>query len=479
MKKKKYKLIIVQRIRQQAAKKTKRRQKRKNNAKKQIEILLPPPRFPRKFSRSNNTNIKQKKITKSDLIQLFLPEDLLFMISQECILNLESIKKEKYHSKGTILLPENFTINNNHSESYETLRKLISALLIERTKKVTLDYSECINIGLNTQVILDIILRSYVKFTNISQVKRHFPIFIGGVNVNHEKVQKLTFSVGSAANFGSELDFPDITKYKLKKHDNRKETDQIKRIERKELDITDMIIYIESSLEKMNKKLTPAKRDDLCTIIGEILINAEEHSTTKYFYSIGYFIEDIRSDNHSGLFRLVIMNFGKTIYQKFKSEDCQNTSIVNRMIELSEKYTMKRLFFPGEFEEECLWSLYALQEGVTSVSKEQYEKRGNGSIRFIDSFFNIKGSVDADDISRLSILSGSTRIVFDGKYRIAEKINSTGETFKVMTFNESGNIEEKPDSKYVFFCKNHFFPGTMINAKILLNDNDVQQISNT
>jgi hypothetical protein len=237
-----------------------------------------------------------------------------------------------------------------------------------------------------------------------------------------------------------------------------------------------MADYVIDCLHKMNKRLTPEKRDDLCTVIGEVLINAEEHSTTQHRFSIGYFKEEKNNGDHFGLFRLVILNFGKTIYEKFKSDDCPNKEIVKRMNDLSVSYTRKLWILPGKFEEESLWTLYALQEGVTSVSQESY-KRGNGSIRFIDSFFNIKGSSQTDNISRMSIVSGRTRIVFDGKYCITEKTNSDGEKFKVMTFNQSGNIEDKPDTDCVIYSKN-YFPGTMISAKLLLNDDDIQQISN-
>lgn len=121
-----------------------------------------------------------------------------------------------------------------------------------------------------------------------------------------------------------------------------------------------------------------------------------------------------------------------------------------------------------------MWTLYALQEGVTSISTKRY-KRGNGSIRFIDSFFNIKGSQSVDNISKMSILSGKTRIIFDGKYEITTKTNDAGNVFKVMTFNKSGNIEDKPDSNYVYSVDD-YFPGTMISAKILLNEDDIKQI---
>ena len=141
------------------------------------------------------------------------------------------------------------------------------------------------------------------------------------------------------------------------------------------------------------------------------------------------------------------------------------------MKELSEKYTTSGWIKAKEFEEETLWTLYALQEGVTSVPDK---KRGNGSINFIESFFSLKGDMEDDHSSFLTIISGNTRITFDGKYQIVEKQRGTeGKTFKMMTFNESGNIEDKPDSKYVTFA-GQFFPGTLITAKISINFNNIE-----
>lgn len=48
-----------------------------------------------------------------------------------------------------------------------------------------------------------------------------------------------------------------------------------------------------------------------------------------------------------------------------------------------------------------------------------------------------------------------------------------GDKYKFMTFNKTGNIEEKPDENYVKFVKNYFH-GTMISAKILFNDGDYE-----
>lgn len=72
------------------------------------------------------------------------------------------------------------------------------------------------------------------------------------------------------------------------------------------------------------------------------------------------------------------------------------------------------------------------------------------------------------------IASGKSRIVFDGSYGI-EKKNDNGEVYRVMTFNKSGSLDNKPDDKFVYNC-DHYFPGTLISVKLLLNDDDIKQI---
>lgn len=180
------------------------------------------------------------------------------------------------------------------------------------------------------------------------------------------------------------------------------------------------------------------------------------------------------TSEHKGIFNLVIFNYGDTIYEKFSSPDCQNMEIKDRMNELSQIYIKKNFFGNSDFTEETLWTLYALQEGVTSVPKEKFRKRGNGSIRFIESFFELKGTgTEMDDVSKMTILSGNTKIIFDGRHEI-KNVKKGNTTFKIMVFNKDGDIESKPDKKNVTFVDN-FFPGTLISAKILISDNDTQQ----
>lgn len=445
---------------------------------------LPIPRsfrrnYTDKYSLNNNVRVPNSK--KNKYQYQYLPINLQYILyCKDSPFYIGSIKQSRYNTNGNIEIPTHFSILETPKESYDTLRRIISALIIEDNELVTLNYSKCKEVSLSTQIILDIILMDYVKYRKkclktFGRASKGYPN-IRAIEINDESLQKMIFSVGSPVNLGiGAMTFDDIIQYRLNVHDNDSIHDSLSRMVQKEIDTTEMIDYVNECLQRMNKRLTPEKLDDLCTVVGEILINAEEHSSTKYRFSMGYFKEENDNGSHYGLFKLVILNFGQTIYEKFKSPNCPNVGIVQKMKALSSQYTKKRFFKPGKLDEESLWTLYALQEGVTSVSTNSY-KRGNGSIRFLESFFNIKGSTSADNVSLMTIASGRARIVFNGEYSIIDKANGIGETFKMMTFNSTGNIEDKPDEKYVTHS-NFYFPGTLITANILLNDDDIKLIN--
>ncbi len=429
--------------------------------------------------------------TYHEVIQKWLPVNLLYILRcPKSDLNEELLKLERTYSqrkppikKITLYVPENFSVVDNSRESFAFLRKTILTLLFGHYKSVYFSYKKCRQLDIGAQVVLDIIKKDAISFINkcrsnkIIKRRSRAAIMVGLTDAQETlpEIQKILLSVGSLAvqaNFTR--NFKDVIPYRLCVHNRGDQSNRLETIERKDIDTTTLTDYVQDSLARLNKKLTLDKLDDLCTIIGEILINAEEHSTTQYRFSIGYFQEKRENGRHFGVFRLVILNFGKTIYEKFAEPQSPNKEIIGRMQHLSSEYTKKRLFRGKEFEEENLWTLYALQEGVTSIPNK---KRGNGSIQFIESFFSLKGEGQiAGEKSRMTILSGNTRIIFDGTHRIIERI-SDGQKFKVMTFNKSGKIEQAPDKRFVQYAEN-YFPGTLISAKIFLNEDDFDENAN-
>ncbi|MEC7262670.1 MAG: hypothetical protein VXW38_02950 [Bacteroidota bacterium] len=459
--------IELKRFKRKLNEKLKRKKRRKRTHK--IRILHKANKIKAESELGGNFNLEH-------VISTWMPETIMELIGNEKSQFFADKLLDAFNkSKGKHIVPEHFSIVQNPKESYQLIKGVFGALIFQRQEEVLIDYSNCKEIDLGAQLLLDIIQKDILKFYRLC--RRHPKTLpkvkkIGGRNVFEEKVQKMLFSVGTPAiDKNKPIYFDDIIPYPLCIHDREKEGDPIKIEQQKEIDTTELVDYVLECLERMGRFLTPEKIEDLSIVIGEILINAEEHSSSKKRYSIGYFHENNETGNHFGIFRLAILNFGETIYQKFKSPECPNKEIVREMEKLSAEYTRRNFFLFRDFEEETLWTLYSLQEGVTSVPKSKYKKRGHGSIQFIEKFFNIQESKEVDKVSKMAILSGNTSIVFDGKYAITEGVNSQGEKCKYMTFNNSGRINDKPDKEYVKFVEQDF-PGTIISAKILFNHDD-------
>lgn len=288
------------------------------------------------------------------------------------------------------------------------------------------------------------------------------------INYNTKEIEKILFSIGAFRSIkGFKIDYDDVIAFPIIVGSKKNKSLS----QQRDIDITKTVDYIIQCLKKMNKNLTGPAETNFYKVLGEVIQNAEEHSNTNNRYSIGYF--EKKKDEEFGVFNLSILNFGNTIYETFTDPNCSNIEVADQMRELSKKYTSKNLFSQSKFEEETLWTLYALQDGVTRIADWD---RGNGAIRFIEAFFKLKGTDDNDNISKMNIISGHTRIIFDGKYNIVTKPRGKeNKLYKMMTFNDTGNIEDKPDSTYVKYEKN-YFPGTLISAKIRIDLENTEEL---
>jgi hypothetical protein len=193
--------------------------------------------------------------------------------------------------------------------------------------------------------------------------------------------------------------------------------------------------------------------------------NANEHSSIDRRYSVGYFTEKTEGTSRKGVFKLAIMNVGDTIYEKFKSPKCAAISTVSKMEDISKHYRDKDLFRKG-LTEESLWTLYALQDNVTSTT----DPRGNGSIRFIDHFYKLNSNFD-DDESWMALISGKARILFDGRHNIVSGTKPQEKSLASITFNKEESLWHPPDSRNVKSSK-LYFPGTLLQASIVFDHTD-------
>lgn len=124
-----------------------------------------------------------------------------------------------------------------------------------------------------------------------------------------------------------------------------------------------------------------------------------------------------------------------------------------------------------KWSEEALWTLYALQEGVSRFSfTERGRDRGNGTVKMIEFFLALAGKS-----ARMCVLSGKAYILFDGKYTLQDKVIEASETRKVIAFNKVNNLEKPPNRKYVFTLPQEF-PGTLISLRFSLRKTNLERL---
>ena len=422
--------------------------------------------------------------TYSDLVNLFMPKNLAYLLTYDkspvCLSKIQQSKCKPYYS---VRLPKSFSILSNPKESYEAIEKIVEALLCQKGQEVWIDYEKCQYSDLLTQLFLDAILKDWDMFVNLcvraNMHKKYMRVrSIGGRNYRNPVIQKMLNSVGSPTILlNRKHAYQHIIPFNLRYFD--KEDEKAKRLGvSNEIDTTLLIEYVNECLSRVGKKLTADAAKALGTVIGEPVINASEHSTLKTRYLIGYFEDQSGEDEEEvhGVLNLVILNFGKSIYEKFKYPDELdkiNMNCVEQMRVLSESYRKNKFFAINEFQESTLWTLYALQQGVTVIPDA---KRGNGTILFINDFFNLRQGDELNE-SRMYLLSGNTIIEFDGTYDLNTIYDEDGNKRRIMAFNKVGSLRVKPDKKYVRYT-DYFFPGTAIYARIALNSSITQNGNN-
>lgn len=420
--------------------------------------------------------------TYNQTINLFMPKNLRYLISYErSPIFIKEIISSRFVKVAVVYLPKNFSILHNPKESYSAIKTIVDSLICQKCGELWIDYKNCEFSDLITQIFLDSILKDWDLFIDRclrANLVRFIRVgSIGGRNYINPTIQRMLNSVGSPTILlKRHIDYKHVIPFNLRFFDH----DEHKDIELgavNEVDTTLLLEYVNKCLNRIGRELTDEAASALGTVIGETVINASEHSSLKSRYMIGYFedLSDDDTESKHGILNLVILNYGQSIYEKFKyPQDSTevNFECIKQMKELSDLYVKRGFFIPSEFKESTLWTLYALQQGVTIIPNAN---RGNGTIQFIDKFFAL-GEHDQDKESKMYLLSGNTIIEIDGTYKL-ENISDNSTNRMVMAFNKQGTLREKPDKRYVKFTT-HFFPGTAIYARIILNSSVTQNEKN-
>lgn len=356
-----------------------------------------------------------------------------------------------------LYIPQRFSMIENPEETIAFLQKLRNVVGSPQISGIQFHHQNCEHTDLCASILMDVILltaQTHWKWTKQQVVIR------GNLPPPGSPVHKLLVNSGVVAHLLNPKDLPQVLsqgvhKFKLVKGGLTAPLDSA----RKEIVATGLATYFANCMRTEGFELKLAAQGLLTSIVSEVLDNAELHGNADgRWYAIGYFNRDAQ-DIVQSFCHIVLFNFGDSVYQSLKRKD-GSTVLKDKLKELSRRHEKSLLTPFSKLKESTLWSLYALQEGVSRLSHKSDEiARGGGTVDMI-SFFN---ELSAGE-QRMSIISGDAYILNDGTFKPRKDRNNN----TVLAFNEDNDLNKAPDLRFVR-ALSECFPGTLISLRFPFN----------
>lgn len=372
----------------------------------------------------------------------------------------------------TIEIPVDFSFCKNYDNTIETLKNFTASIFKNIGKDITLDFSNCAHVDYTALFVLQILRLEFLE--ELNKLDKRMTVLSGKgqfkvTNSPHQKVNKLLFMAGLIPQVDLKIEglLPIDTIGYLKGSKSQKHYSENK----KGIIATKIVHYINKCLGHHDYTLQVDGINDFGGLISEILNNAEDHSPFNTYYASANFLrepQNNREDNVVGEINLTFMNFGFSIFEGLEETKIENNVLYSSLELIYNTVKKSKHFLP--FSKENFFTLYALQDGISRL-KYNDESRGSGTVRFITSFFSFG---DYEDVVKeyhpsLSIVSGSTQLICDNKYKPVMK-----EGVFVLSLNSENDLRKPPEQSNLTSL-NHGFPGTIFTVKIYLNKEHISK----
>ncbi len=366
-----------------------------------------------------------------------------------------------------VQLPENFCLISNPAETLNILYSIVQISgKIRSDERLFIDQFKCKRIDIAASGLLDVLT---------SEVRREARCGVGGQLPNDKRACDLVQCMGITKHLqvSSVQPRPDVdetfTKLPLTKGKRSRSfgTDQ-------ERASTQLGFYLNECVKKVSGLvLSDEIKAAIVQWAGEIITNAEEHSGRNEWFSIGYMVPTAEGepDEIVGECQLAIFGFGRSIVESINNPTTVRDETYNEMADLAAKHSKKKLF-SAKFELGELLTLYSLQDGVSRFSAPT---RGTGTIQFIEAFQEFGANADQSKRPEMALISGKSRILFDGEYKLKDRVVN-GLPRKVIAFNETNDLEDRPDEKNVHSLDNGF-PGTILTCRFFVDKTSLTKLS--
>ena len=432
----------------------------------------PSTRKRRRRRRLSPQAIRERKRQKRRRNRRSKPEDVIYLEARA-----EKGKKRKQETQPVrvqfgrgqlkrLVLPKVFSLLENPEDTIEFLDQLIATSASNSVRHMNFTGKDCTNIGLDALVAMSVLVMRAER-----QRKKTAPLTVSGTWPSDPSMQIMFRASGIPHHLG--LKEADLTP-EQEKLIHRCELRSGKAVPlryamgRQRNEATqELRKYFDNCLHSVGFSLTREGKMRLDKLISEVIGNAEEHGGP--WHTIGH-LQIGESGERRGICHIALFNFGNSIYRSFLDSDASPT-IVGDLRSLSDMHTKRGWFraLAGTWDEETLWTLYALQERVSRFSGlPNCQTRGNGTCDIVEFFLELGNP------GRMCIVSGHAYVLFDGTYNFNE-IEKAGEVLKIITFNKSGTLEEPPDRTYVRRLPKPF-PGTMVSIRLTLDERYLSEL---
>lgn len=370
--------------------------------------------------------------------------------------------------KGRVrfVAPEIFSMMDNPVGTISALGEFAMKLSMPRVRSVRIDLHKVKTYDLAANALLDVLVEEVT--VKARQTRRK--ISWSGSYPADDEQRRLVRSLGviKFLEVSHEYTTQDEASLVEAFHDRAKhyvravrasETDKKSRVTQRFSD------HINKCLGHINRALHPASRKKLCDYVGEILDNAEEHAGM-FDWTIQGYLDTSTSDL---ICEIAIINFGRTIANSLKELPTENYTR-KKIQPYLDAHSSKGIFSTG-WKIDDLLTLIALQGSVSSKNFSDLDTRGNGTVDLITFFQKVtdecRAQIESKANAKMTLVSGSTGILFDGKYQMARHENGPG----IIAFNEENDLLVRPDSDYVRHLSGAPFPGTVLSIKFPLSPN--------
>jgi hypothetical protein len=381
----------------------------------------------------------------------------------------KSHKKIKHSNNWrTLKIPRIFCFISDHESVFQFFKYFNNIFDSKKPKNIHIDHTETEEIGLSASYIFDMMINVYLRKWR----DKKYSIEIKGITSNIRDINNFLLSFGLLSKYKFADPMPEgfvDPDYKLK-YETFKYSGSSNYSYLKGNAASGLSEYFKKCLKYNNYILSDEGQAFLADVFGEIIGNAEEHSSKdsgEVFWNVlGCYNKDTSYCSFS------IINYGNTIYESLSNPNSTSAEViksVNDIINSNKSYLgqIKELFTKDH--EEPIWNAMALQDGISSkrTLKGKASTRGQGLMDVIDFIGNLKSE---KDLAQIVMISGKSKILIDYEYRIQYKeVGSNNEKRRQIIFNKENMLHEPPDRNKVILMPDSF-SGTIISGRFKLNE---------